>query len=154
MTFPGASIEVRPATDADAAELAVLLSQLGYPADAVTLPARLARLRATGDDALVAVCDGAVAGLATLHYRERLHADPPVAQLTALVVHRDWRGRGIGKALVAVAERWARDLGAEALVVTTALHRLDAHAFYERLGYRHTGRRYVIRLAESSRVDR
>jgi hypothetical protein len=26
--------------------------------------------------------------------------------------------------------------------VTTALRRADAHAFYERLDYKHTGRRY------------
>jgi hypothetical protein len=26
--------------------------------------------------------------------------------------------------------------------VTTALQRAGAHAFYERIGYRHTGRRY------------
>jgi len=39
-------------------------------------------------------------------------------------------------------EHWARSRGCHRIVVTTALKRAEAHAFYERLGYRHTGRRY------------
>ncbi|HEU4723260.1 MAG TPA: GNAT family N-acetyltransferase [Gemmatimonadaceae bacterium] len=141
-----ASIEIRRATAADAAALADLLGHLGYPADAVELPARLERLRAAGDDALIALGDGAALGLATVHARAVLHSATPVAQLTALVVSPQARGRGVGRALVAVAEQWSRDRGATRLVVTTALHRAEAPPFYERLGFDHTGRRYVKRL--------
>jgi GNAT superfamily N-acetyltransferase len=140
-------VAVRRATDADAPALALLLGHLGYPADAGDVPARLARLRAAGDDAFVAVVDGIVAGLATVHTRSVLHATRPVAQLTALVVPPEHRGRGIGRALVASAERWAGEHGANRLVVTTALHRAEAPPFYERLGFEHTGRRYVKQLA-------
>lgn len=141
-----ASIEIRPAADADAPALADLLAHLGYPADAADLPARLARLRAAGDEALIASGGGAAIGLATLHVRSVLHSATPVAQLTALVVSPDARGRGVGRALVALVEQHARDRGATRLVVTTALHRAEAPPFYERLGFDHTGRRYVKRL--------
>jgi GNAT superfamily N-acetyltransferase len=50
---------------------------------------------------------------------------------------------GVGKALVKAAEDWARHRGCERISVTTALHRAVAHAFYERLGYSHSGRRYT-----------
>ena len=140
------AIEVRRATESDAPVLAALLAHLGYPADAVELPARLERLRAAGDDACVALMDGGVTGLATVHSRTVLHAARSVAQLTALVVLPEARGRGIGRALVAWAEQWARDHGANRLVVTTALHRAEAPRFYERLGFDHTGRRYVKHL--------
>jgi GNAT superfamily N-acetyltransferase len=126
--------------------LATLLAHLGYPADAADVSARLQRLRAAGDDAFVAESDGVVVGLAAVHSRVVLHAAHPVAQLTALVVPPDARGRGIGRALVARVERWARELGATRLVVTTALHRAEAPRFYERLGFDHTGRRYVKQL--------
>lgn len=97
---------------------------------------------AVGDDA---------AELATLlaHLGYPLHAARTVAQLTALVVPPEMRGRGVGRALVAAAEQWARAQGAERLVVTTALHRADAPLFYERLGFEHTGRRYVKKLDQS-----
>jgi GNAT superfamily N-acetyltransferase len=81
-----------------------------------------------------------------VHTRAVLHVARPVAQLTALVVPPEMRGRGVGRALVAEAERWGRARGADRLVVTTALHRADAPLFYERLGFDHTGRRYVRRF--------
>lgn len=47
----------------------------------------------------------------------------------------DLRGRGIGAALMAEAERRARAAGARLLQLTTDRSRLRAHAFYERLGF-------------------
>ena len=141
-----AVIGIRLAVDSDAPVLATLLAHLGYPADSAEVPARLARLRSAGDEAVVAESEGFVVGLATAHSRVVLHAAHPVAQLTALVVPPDARGRGIGRALVAWVEQWARDRGATRLVVTTALHRAEAPPFYERLGFDHTGRRYVKQL--------
>ena len=140
------AIHVRRATDADAPAMAPLLTHLGYPASAADLLPRLGRLRASGDDAFVAEVAGSVVGLATVHSRAVLLNALPVAQLTALVVPPEMRGRGVGRALVHVAEQWARELGADRLVVTTALHRAEAPLFYERLGFEHTGRRYVKRL--------
>ena len=141
-------IDVRPARDDDAAAVAELLGHLGYPAPPAEIPARLARLRARGDaDTLVAVADGRVVGLATVHARDVLHHARPVVQLTALVVPPDMRGRGVGRALVGVVERWAADRGADRLVLTTALHRAEAPGFYERLGFEHTGRRYARMIA-------
>jgi aminoglycoside 6'-N-acetyltransferase I len=139
-------MKVRAATDADAAAMASLLAHLGYPADAAELPARLKRLRDANDDAFVAEVDGVVVGVATVHARAVLHSARPVAQLTALVVPPEMRGRGVGRARVGVAEQWGEARGADRLVVTTALHRADAPLFYERLGFEHTGRRYVKRF--------
>ena len=141
-------VTIRLVTDGDAPAMASLLAHLGYPADAADLPDRLRRMRAAGDDAFLAEVDGAAVGLATVHSRAVLHVARPVAQLTALVVPPEMRGRGVGRALVAEAERWAMSRGADRLVVTTALHRADAPLFYERLGFEHTGRRYVRRFGE------
>lgn len=141
-----AAVSVRRAVDSDVAAIAPLLAHLGYPASAPDLPGRLARLRAAGDDAFVAELSDSVVGLATVHSRPVLHNALPVAQLTALVVPPEMRGRGVGRALVEVAEQWARERGADRLVVTTALHRAEAPLFYERLGFEHTGRRYVKRF--------
>lgn len=141
-----APVIVRLAAEEDAPAMATLLAYLGYPSAADELPGRLRRLRAGGDDAYVAVSSDEIVGLATVHSRDVLHGALSVAQLTALVVPPDMRGRGVGRALVREAERWAREKGADRLVVTTALHRADAPRFYERLGFEHTGRRYVKRF--------
>jgi GNAT superfamily N-acetyltransferase len=138
------AVEIRDARPDDADAIARLLGQLGYPAEAEGVSQRLARL---GDDRLVvAVDDGAVAGLAQLHVAPSLEYDRPAAKLAALVVDEAQRGGGIGRALVDAMEAEARARGCELLYLTTAERRADAHAFYERLGLEYTGRRYAKRL--------
>ena len=107
------------------------------------MPARVGRVIAdTHTRALVAESGDTVIGLATVQARHMLNHDHPIAQLTLLVVDEANRVHGVGRALVNAAEAWAREQGCHRLVVTTALKRADAHAFYERLEFQHTGRRY------------
>lgn len=82
------------------------------------------------------------AGLITVHLRYTMNHAAPLAQITLLVVDETRRTAGVGRVLVKAAEEWARERGCQRIVVTTALARGGAHAFYERVGYAHTGRRY------------
>jgi GNAT superfamily N-acetyltransferase len=136
-------MRIRVATPDDAAHVAALFVEFEHPTDAAALPGRIARFVA--DDrrtALVATLSGTVVGVATAHLYATLHADEPAVMLSALVVTNTVRGQGVGRALVDAVGTWAHERGARRLVVTTALRRADAHAFYERLGFEHTGRRY------------
>ena len=129
------------ATDADA--LARLCTQLGYPTTSAVIPSRLERLAADKDArAFAATTNGDVVGLMTVHIRYTLNHEAPLAQLTLLVVDERTRSKGVGRALVQAAEQWARDRACKRLIVTTALDRDGAHAFYEKLAFKHTGRRY------------
>ncbi len=137
------AITVRVARPADADALARLSTQLGYPANAAAMPARLQRLeRDANARAFVALSSEAVVGMATVHVRDTMNHESPIAQLTLLVVDESIRTRGVGRALVQAAEQFASERGAKRINVTTALQRSDAHAFYERIGYALTGRRY------------
>ena len=136
-------VSVRDVRVSDAESVARLCEQLGYPTSAAAIPGRLARLNASGDArALVATLGQDVVGLATAHVRHTLNHAAALAQLSLLVVDERLRAKGIGRALVRAVETWALDQGCHRIVVTTALHRAEAHAFYERVGYTHTGRRY------------
>ena len=138
------TVEIRVPVVDDAVRLAELLGELGYPAEATELPGRLAAFSRQGDAAIwVADRDGEIAGLATAHVIASIHKTEPVAMLTVLVVSSRHRGQGIGRALVSQAEAWARGRGARAISLTSALHRVEAHAFYKAQGYDHTG----VRLA-------
>lgn len=143
----GAAVEVRPATPADAAALAPLLEALGYPAAPASVAARLERMAAFGAAAaFVAVVDGAPVGLVTAHAFPSVHADPPAAWLTTLVVASGARRRGVASHLVRAAEAWASGRGAVRISVTSGAHRAGAHAFYEGLAYAATGRRFTKSL--------
>ena len=139
---------VRDARRADAEAVARLLTQLGYPSDAGTLEGRLERLQVVGDRVVVAEVDGAVVGVAHLQVSPAIERDRPVAKIGALVVDETQRRRGIGRMLVQALEDEARLRGCELLFLTTAERRDDAHAFYERAGLEHSGRRYSRTLSE------
>lgn len=142
-TTGSGSIEVREAEVGDADAVARLCTQLGYPSTAAAMPSRLTRLNASDSArALVATRGADVVGLATVHLRHALNHATPLAQLSLLVVDERMRAQGVGRTLVAAVEAWAREQGCHRVIVTTALHRSEAHAFYERVGYMHTGRRY------------
>lgn len=135
-------ITVRRANNEDAANIAVLLTQLGYPVDASEIPSRLDRMHKIGAAAWVALDEEQIVGLVTAHILAVINRTGDVAQLTTLVVDESVRGKGIGRALVDAVEEYARKAGCERLSVTTHLDREGAHAFYARMGFDHTGRRY------------
>lgn len=105
--------------------------------------ARLERLAIVGDRVVVAEADGRAVGVVHVQVSPALERERPVAKVGALVVDEEHRGRGIGRALAQAVEEEARRRGCELLFVTTSESRDDAHAFYERLGLKRTGRRYV-----------
>jgi GNAT superfamily N-acetyltransferase len=139
---------IRTASPDDVPALAALATHLGYATTPDAMRERLGRIMPRDDyETYVAERDGRVVGFAGVMHGLSYVYDPPYARLLSLVVEPGERGRGTGAALVAAAERWAREHGAAQLHLTTALHRDGAHRFYERLGYERTGVRYARKLA-------
>src|SRR5436190_6032091 len=141
-------LTIRDARPSDAEAIAGLLVQLGYPAEPAEVETRLDRLRIVGDRIVVAEVDRTIAGLVHLQVSPAIERERPAAKIGALVVDEALRGQGIGRALLEAMEAEARLRGCELLYVTTAERRDDAHAFYERVGLEHTGRRYARTLSE------
>jgi ribosomal protein S18 acetylase RimI-like enzyme len=136
-------IRLREAQPQDADAVASLLDALGYPSTREQAAKRLERI---GRDAttllLVAEVDGEVAGFAGLHVQNLVEADAPGCVFSALVVAERFRRLGIGARLTKVVEAHARERGCKHIVLSSAHRRTAAHAFYEALGYEHSGRRY------------
>ena len=59
----------------------------------------------------------------------------PLLNIHDVVVHADYRGRGIGRALLAWAEQRARDLGCCKLTLEVLSNNTAALAAYERAGF-------------------
>jgi ribosomal-protein-alanine N-acetyltransferase len=61
---------------------------------------------------------------------------PKVAHLITIDVLHKWRRRGIGSALLKVAEAWARSVGIEVIYLETAVNNQAAQRLYEAREYR------------------
>jgi ribosomal protein S18 acetylase RimI-like enzyme len=59
----------------------------------------------------------------------------PILRVTALVVDRRARRRGVGKLLMERAEQIGSAAGCEFVELTSAMDRAEAHAFYRNIGY-------------------
>ena len=131
-------LKIRRAKSADAAQLAVLAGQLGYPATATQMRTRLRKIQPASQNA-VFVADSAKDGvIGWLHVsREALLECDVRAEVNGLVVAEAQRSLGAGARLLAAAEDWARKHGCKGMSVRSNVIRERAHKFYERRGYEH-----------------
>lgn len=131
-------LEIRRARSSDSARLAVLCTELGYPATATEMNSRLGRLKPAGDNAVFVAeaPEGEVIGW--LHVSvSRLLEVPLRAEINGLVVSKQQRGKGAGAGLLKAAEQWARKKKCTSMSVRSNVIRERAHSFYERNGYEH-----------------
>lgn len=119
----------------DAADVAVLAGQLGYPCSAEDIRARVqAFFEEPSEQLLVARIGGSVVGWVHFHLHHSLTTGTRV-ELATIVVDEKLRGRGIGARLVALAEEWGRKQGLGQIRLASRITRPEAHKLYLRLGY-------------------
>jgi GNAT superfamily N-acetyltransferase len=117
-----AAVTVRPATLEDAPALAGALTTIGIfekilPAGEKARAARVAEnlerlIGVPGHDILVADIDGrCAAGYLNMHCQPCLTLDGAEGFISELFIHADCQGMGVGSALLAEAERLARERG-------------------------------------------
>jgi GNAT superfamily N-acetyltransferase len=130
-----ARTEIRRAHIGDAAEMARLGGQLGYPMTVADVKERLAVLLPNERHCIAVVAEGArLLGRVHVEHRSSIEGGER-AELMALVVDSSARRRGVGRDLVDYAESWARSRGLAAMTVRSNAARELSHPFYEAIGY-------------------
>jgi len=143
MTKPRYSI--RAAELGDSAEIARLAGELGYPAMPADISARLESLLGQPNHLIVvaAIDDGQkLLGWIAAEERSLLVA-PAQIEIMGLVVDHPARREGVGHALIAAVEHWAKERSQGNIVVRSNTRRQESHPFYEGLGYRRKKSQHV-----------
>jgi ribosomal protein S18 acetylase RimI-like enzyme len=142
---------IRDAELNDAPELALLMCELGYETQRAEMETRLKLILSNpAYKTFIAIMDGCVCGMiGTLTYPSYEHNDPS-GRILALVTLSAARRRGIGRALIATAEKDFAQKGIRRVALDTRVNREDAHKFYDSLGYERNGWRFVKRLPASN----
>ncbi len=145
--MPDVDLRIRDAKLSDASALALLISELGYATTPEEMKLRLRSILGTpAYKTLVAEVDGEVRGMIGTLFQPGYEQNDLGGRICALVVSRRTRRRGIGRALIAAAEKDFAEKGVKRIALTTRLARTEAHRFYETLGYERNGWRFVKEL--------
>ncbi|MGH7047446.1 MAG: GNAT family N-acetyltransferase [Stellaceae bacterium] len=144
-------IRLRAMTRADIPASLPLLAQLGYEMTEDEMAGRMHEVMSAPDHTLlVAEIGGRVVGLLHVFVRPAIE-NPREAVVQALVVDQARRRAGVGRVLMAEAERWGRERNCGSLVLSSNIVRARAHAFYAALGYRVAATSLILRKPLLSR---
>lgn len=124
--------EVRPE---DAAIVARLTGELGYPIESDVMLGRIQALGSEENRAVFVACDeDSVVGWIDVAIVQTLQSGRS-GEVHGLVVSSECRSGGVGGILLEHAEAWIMRQGAGKVVVRSRVERERAHGFYLRRGY-------------------
>ena len=127
----------------DRASLRVFLRLLDEASFRFRTISLLARFDSPTSRVLIAEHEGATLGFVAVHALPRFEHDDWILRILALVVDAGARERGVGRGLMAEAERIGGELGASFVELTAGHHRPEARHLYEALGYDATVTAYL-----------
>lgn len=131
-------VQIRKCSEADFNEVLMLLRQL-WP----DKPLNTRSLQSVYDIALssenqkyiCAVEDSKIVGFGSLTIKNNLWQEGRLGHIDELVVDNDYRGKGIGRQLLAQLIVLAKEQKCKRVELDTAFHRKEAHHFYEQQGF-------------------
>jgi len=137
MESTSSALKIRHARISDAAQLAELSGELGYPTSQKEMKQRFARIKPPSSNAIfVAEFEKSVVGWIHVSITPLLEVALR-AEVNGLIVADGQRSLGAGARLLDAAEAWARKKRCTGMSVRSNVIRDRAHAFYERQGYVH-----------------
>jgi predicted N-acetyltransferase YhbS len=144
--LPNSNLGIRTACPDDAAGIAELSVQLGYPVNADDIRSRLKAVL-DDEDHLVLVAESPEGDtVGWLHATvSRPLVNAPAVNIARLVVDRYFRRNNLGCALMRQAEAWTVARGLNWVSLRSNVTRNQAHEFYERLGYERVKTQHAYR---------
>ena len=112
---------------------------LGYDVDISTVSNQINKLSCDNKNHILAVYEDEntkkVIGFIHAQVYESVYSDTGL-NILGLAVDPDFRGNGVGKKLIGYIEKYAMDNGISFIRLNSANHRVEAHKFYENIGYK------------------
>ena len=142
-------MKIRQAIRTDAAALAVLLTQLGYPPPQENLDFVAGKIETYSAETyrlLVCAVEWEVVCFISFQGFQILPSPGWMRRISAFCVHERVRGQGIGQYMLAETEKFLVAQGCTSVEVTSNMRRLLTHDFYLKHGYAETSKRFIKSL--------
>ena len=142
-------IIIREAELTDIPALAELMNDLGYATSMDEMTSRFKNIKNHKDYKTFLATHGTeILGMVGLSTNYSYEQNGIYVRVLALVTRNKFRQKGIGKKLMEVAENWAREIGANKVLLNCGNReeREIAHAFYKKIGYQIKSSGFVKKL--------
>ena len=129
---------IRDADSNDIEQLSILITELGYPTTTHEMETRFTNINQSAIyRTLVMVKDDLLVGMAGLVKGCWYEKNGTYVRVLAFVIKQDHRGQGLGKKLIQEVEKWATNIGANSVILSSGNRdeRIAAHQFYQSQGY-------------------
>jgi len=140
------NMQLREVVPEDIADLAALMSELGYDSTEAELQSCIDRYQADENSWAMGIeIDGRLVASASYHVTPTFHRPGGLLRVTSLVVNREYRRLGLGRQLIEKADDLARATGCDRVELSSASHRAaQAYRFYESIGFvKYEGTRFL-----------
>ena len=128
-------ITVRPVTCDDAADVCrICCDDLGYQCDKYLVKERIDQLNTEREAVFVAELEGTVVGYIHVEKYCTLYFET-MANILGLAVSGKCRKKGVGRALINEAEKWANENEISLMRLNSGVSRSGAREFYKHMGY-------------------
>lgn len=139
------SVKIREANIQDAPRINELSEQLGYRVSYDETRNHMDYLLKDNQHVIfVAEVDNEVTGWIHVSLYNSLVSERR-ANISGLVVDREFHRRGIGRELMQNAEEWAKNCGCHGIILRSNVIRQDAHLFYKGIGFEQAKSQYVFK---------
>lgn len=129
----------RNASSDDTQAIALLLSDLGYPSSIDAVRLRYKNVFDHNDYKTLLAIDnsGCIVGMVGMLQSLSYEHDGKYIRILAMVVSKENRNKGIGKLLINEAKVWAKEIGADTIVLNSGnrQERHGAYVFYQKMGF-------------------
>ena len=131
---------IREINISDAKEIQkICKTALGYDVDISTVENQIKKLSCDNKNHILAVYEDEntkkVIGFVHAQVYESVYSDTGL-NILGLAMDPNFHGNGFGKKLIGYIEKYAMDNGISFIRLNSADHRVEAHKFYENIGYK------------------
>lgn len=127
--------------------VSLIRNELGYDDMSSEVYDRVSRIYETENyEVFIAEEAGKVIGFAGIMRGLAFELDGEYVRVIALAVSRAYQSKGIGSRLEAHVEKYAEEINANSIVISSGLNRNRAHVFYGNKGYEKKGYSFIKRL--------
>ena len=142
-------IIIREAQPEDSLALTDLMNELGYNTTLDEMKTRFENIQKHKDyKTFIATGDKEILGMVGLSKNYSYEQNGTYVRVLALVTRSNFRQKGIGKKLMHVAENWAREIGANKVLLNCGNReeREIAQQFYKKIGYQVKSSGFIKKL--------